>query len=247
MMKSSGVMNKSLIRLHVFLSRNGVGSRRKCELYIRDNMVKVNGIIVNTPGAKISENDKVFFREELIKPIKKTIYLALNKPVGYLCSISDTSGKPLVTELFKDKIKERIYHVGRLDYLSSGLIFFTNDGEFANIIMHPSFNIEKEYLIETLTNIEENNLRKYIDGIQIEGVFYRIKKYNLKKNNEVQLVLVEGKNREIRKVFSFFGIKIKRIHRIRIGNIFLGKLKPGQFRYLNNNELSWFFTKTNDK
>ena len=229
------------IRLHLFMAGCGIGSRRKCEEYIKEKKVKVNGRIICTLGYKVARNDIVEYNNQRIMPCKEKIYIALNKPVRYICSNSDNLDRPLAKELFTSEIKQRLFHVGRLDFLSSGLIFFTNDGIFANHITHPSFEIEKEYMVAARKKISESILQKYRKGIRIDENLYTLKAFQHLTPYKVKLIIIEGKNREIRRVFEFFKIPVKSIHRIRIGVVRIKSLKPGQFRHLSPKEVNWFF------
>jgi 23S rRNA pseudouridine2605 synthase len=132
------------LRLQVFMSRSGVASRRNCEKLITDGLVTVNGKIITEMGYRVSNEDIVTYKGQIIHQIKKKIYLALNKPPLYLCSNSDPQDRKLAIDLIKTDFPDRLYNVGRLDYLSTGLIFFTNDGNFTKIVAHPSSGIEKE-------------------------------------------------------------------------------------------------------
>jgi 23S rRNA pseudouridine2605 synthase len=169
------------------------------------------------------------------------VYLAVNKPVGYLCSNSDSRGRPLVLDLLQD-IPQRIFHVGRLDFRSSGLILYTNDGDFAKTVSHPSSNIEKEYQVETKQPFPEEALLKYRKGLRIAGQNYRLRKYQYKTPRRVVLTLVEGKNREIRRIFEHFGHFPSKIHRIRIGCVHVRGIPAGGYRLLSRQEISWFYS-----
>ena len=136
--------------------------------------------------------------------------------------------------------RERLFHVGRLDKNSSGLIFFTNDGDFAQAVQHPSQAIEKEYTIKTRKSIPEFVLQHWQRGIEIEGIRYRLQRYELLGQRELRLVLIEGLNREIRRVFEHFHIPLKRVHRLRIGSVRLRGLRPGEFRPLQAHEIRSF-------
>jgi 23S rRNA pseudouridine2605 synthase len=239
-LKPDNKQQDKTIRLHVYMAQCGVGSRRKCEEYIQEKKVKVNNTLITTPGYKVSPGDIVEFEDQQIHPEEKKIYIALHKPVKYLCSSSDSFHRPLARDFFKEKIKERLFNVGRLDFLSSGLIFFTNDGDFAYRITHPSFEIEKEYLVKTGRRIDESALQRYKQGLEIDGETYILKSYSLMTPYKVKLILVQGKNREIRRVFNYFKIHVVKIHRIRIGIVKIGLLKPGDFRYLTTKEVQWF-------
>jgi 23S rRNA pseudouridine2605 synthase len=235
--------NSTGIRLHVYMMRCGIGSRRQCERFIDEKRVSVNGKIVESQGLKLNENDLVLFDGKYIKPVPEKIYIALNKPVRFLCSNRDDSGKPLAGDLLKGAFDVRLYHVGRLDFMSSGLIFYTNDGNFAQIVSHPPFEIEKEYIVYTRKAVPENMLIEYKKGIIIDNISYKLKEYRILTPRKISLFLVEGKNREIRKVFKKFEIEIKRIHRVRIGVVSINNISSGEYRHLNIREINWFLNR----
>ena len=137
--------------------------------------------------------------------------------------------------------KERLFHVGRLDFLSTGLILYTNDGEFTKIVSHPKAQIEKEYLVETAKAFDESFLRQYSKGIRVGDVTYKCKSYTQRGPHSALITLTEGKNREIRNVFASRNIRLKRVHRLRIGPISLRSIPPGHFRRLTEREVRWFF------
>ena len=230
----------ALLRLQVYMSRCGVGSRRYCEKLIQQQRVEVNGQAA-TLGSKVSDNDQVRLDDRYLKLIRKKVYIAVHKPRGYLCANSDREGRPLVSDLLKGVSPNRLFHAGRLDFLSSGLIFYTNNGDFAYIVSHPSMEIEKDYLLETGEELPEAMLLKYQRGLMIDGEQYRLKSYSYKSPKKVLLTLTEGKNREIRKVCSHFGLIPRNIHRVRIGCVSLKGLPAGAFRYLSSKEVRWFF------
>ena len=228
------------LRLQVYMARCGIGSRRHCEQYIREGRVKVNGVPAEL-GAKVEPSDRVALDNKTLHPQSQRIYLAVNKPEGYLCSNSDSRGRPLVLDLLQD-VPVRIFHVGRLDFRSSGLIFYTNDGEFSKIVSHPSSRIEKEYQVETKHPIDEAILQEYKRGITIGAESYRLKWYQFKTPRKVVLTLIEGKNREIRRVFEHFNQHLSRIHRVRIGCVHLRGLPAGGYRMLSRKEVDWFLS-----
>lgn len=230
----------SELRLQVYLARCGVDSRRKCEQLIREGRVWVNGAAVTTLGVKVSEGDRVTLDGKELHLTERRIYLALHKPPHYLCANSDPLGRPLASDLFAGEIGTRLFHVGRLDFLSSGLIFYTNDGEFTRIVAHPSSGIEKEYRVRTGESIPDEVLRQYLDGVRVEGELYRLKRFRRESAREALLVLQEGKNREIRKVFNHFGLTVHRIHRERIGIVTIRGIPPGGYRSLTPEEVDWF-------
>lgn len=240
--KDNGSEQKS-IRLQVYLARGGVASRRKSEQYILAGRVKVNGKVVRELGTKVNPSDSVSFDDYAVEPITKKLYIALHKPPGYLCSNSDPFGRPLAVDFLKNDFNTRLFNVGRLDFQSSGLIFFTNDGEFGKIVTHPSYEIEKEYFVETKKQFDETVLRKFVHGIWIDGVHYAITNYRFVNETSAYISLYEGKNRELRRLFKFLGIAVKTIHRIRIGRIGLDNLPPGKYRHLSEEEIATIFKK----
>jgi 23S rRNA pseudouridine2605 synthase len=229
------------MRLQVFMARCGIASRRRCEEYILEGRVTVNGQRAAI-GSKVAPGDRVFFDRKLLEVEKDKAYLAVNKPRGYLCSNSneDARGRPLVAGLLR-RIPYRLFHVGRLDLQSSGLIFYTNDGDFAKLVSHPSSAIEKEYRVECAHDVPEEQLKQYQKGITVEGQHYRLKRYRYKSPRSLSLTLIEGKNREIRKVFELFRITLRSIHRVRIGCVTEDGIPVGGYRRLEVAEIQWFF------
>lgn len=225
------------VRLQLYMARCGVASRRRSEALILEGDVTVNGSIVTRLGTKVTADDDVRVSGRRIHLEERKIYVALNKPRQYLCSASDPEGRPLAIELLRADYPERLFSVGRLDFLSSGLIFYTNDGEFARTISHPSSRIEKEYRVETKKPVPEELLQEYRRGITVEDERYILHEYRYKNSRSLRLVLLEGKNREIRRVFAHWRIGLKRIHRIRIGDIRLAELPPGTHRPLSVKEI----------
>lgn len=229
-------MDKPL-RLQAFLARCGVASRRSCEDLIRAGRVFVNGISITQMGTKVSENDHVEVDSKPVLPEKRMLHLALNKPAGYICSASDPQGRPLARDLLDKSITERVYNVGRLDLRSSGLILFTNDGSFSARIGHPSAEIEKEYIVDSSVPIPESLLDDFLSGIELDGEVYRCVEIERLSRKSVRVILIEGKNREIRRVFSAFHLHPERLVRVRIGPVWLGSLPEGASRPLTQAEI----------
>ncbi len=229
------------VRLQVYLSRCGLGSRRNCETLIQHGRITLNGVPVSRMGEKVGLRDVVTLDGRRVTPSASRIYIALHKPRGYICANSDPEGRPLARELFSSAIKERLFHVGRLDFLSTGLILYTNDGDFARLVSHPNSQIEKEYLVETGRAFDETLLRQYAKGIRVGDVTYRCRAYSVRGPHSARITLTEGKNREIRNVFASRNIRLKRVHRLRIGPLSLRGLPPGHFRRLTEREVRWFF------
>ncbi|AHH06200.1 Ribosomal large subunit pseudouridine synthase B [Borrelia crocidurae DOU] len=229
-------INSKGLRVHAFLAEKGIGSRRFCEDLIRKNLIKVNGIFAKL-GDKVFLGDRVEYGKQVFvfqdSKVVNKIYIALNKPINYLCSNFDPMGRKLAISLVQPLFRERLFSIGRLDFKSSGLLLFTNDGRFANSIVHPKNEIEKEYIIESKRVVSEDLLVNFKNGIKVDNELFKLKSYVMLGNNTAKLILTEGKNREIRKVFLSKNIFLKKVHRVRIGNITLSNLKEGQIKVLS--------------
>lgn len=228
---------KNEIRLQSFLSHCGVASRRASEKIILDGRVCVNGKTVLELGTKVSPKDIVTVDGKEINLEENKRYVLLNKPAGFVCSSSDEKGRPTAIDLLKDKYKERLYNVGRLDMYSKGMILFTNDGDFAVKLSHPSSKIEKEYIVETSQNVSEEFCKNFEKGLRIDDKFYKCVSCKLLKPRKIDIILIEGKNREIRNVLDSQNIGTKSLVRVRIGNLKIGDLKPGDSRNLTESEI----------
>ncbi|GHV93897.1 pseudouridine synthase [Spirochaetia bacterium] len=225
------------LRLQVYLAHAGAASRRAAEALIVAGRVQVNGAAITALGSKVFPGDTVLLDGKPVQAESKLRYFALHKPAGYICSSADPQGRPLALKLLPPNITERLYNVGRLDFLSSGLIFFTNDGDFAARLGHPSSGLEKEYLVEATGPIPDQTIEAFTRGITIEGVSYQAKEAERTGRKSLRVVLIEGKNREIRRVFSHFHLHPQRLCRIRIGPVLLGDLPEGASRLLTEKEL----------
>lgn len=225
------------VRLQVFLAKGGVGSRRSCEKLILDGRVKVNNVKVTTLGTKVNENDVVYVDDVPVEVHERTYYFALNKPRGYVCTNYDPNETAYARDLIDIEDNNVLFNVGRLDKDSQGLIFFTNDGEWANAIAHPSSETEKEYIVRTDRDIIKKDMDSAYRG---EIKPYRIKSYKLLSQREVCIVLTEGKNRELRRLFEELGYSVKRLTRIRIGSVCLDDLPSGMYRKLKPSEIKSF-------
>ena len=225
------------IRLQVYLARCGVASRRASENLILNGRVSVDGKIVTELGTKVSGKEKICLDGKQIFPEAEKRYILLNKPEGYVCSLADEKDRPIAASLLKDTYTERLYNIGRLDMLSGGAILFTNDGDFSAKVEHPSSEIEKEYEVITVFEYPDEILQKFLRGVRIEGVFYKALSAERISKNKMRIVLIEGKNREIRRVLKFFNIKIKKLTRVRIGCVHLSDLPSGKHRPLTSEEI----------
>lgn len=229
------------IRLQLYLARCGVASRRAAERIITDGRVSVNGVAIDLLGTKVLPTDIVCVDGKPVYLEEKKRYVLLNKPGGYVCSLSDEKDRPTAADLLKSHFAERLYNIGRLDMFSAGLILFTNDGEFAKKLSHPSASVEKEYIIRTSLPIPPVLIEKFQKGIRIENVFYKCKSAELLEKRRARIILVEGKNREIRRIFEYYEIGIKSLVRIRIGNLKLEGIHEGKFKELTAEEAQKVF------
>ncbi|WP_318712628.1 pseudouridine synthase [Treponema sp.] len=225
------------MRLQQYMARCGVASRRASEEIIISGRVTVNGELVTTLGTKVSAKDEVCVDGKKIALEETKRYIILNKPAGYVCSSSDEKGRPIALDLLKEKYSERLYNVGRLDIFSCGLIIYTNDGDFAARLSHPSAELEKEYIVDTSTAMPRELADDFMKGVRIDGIFYKCIDARELNSHRMRIVLAEGKNREIRRVFESREVGIRSLMRIRIGCVGVGDLQYGQFRELSQDEV----------
>lgn len=228
-------------RLQKVIARAGISSRRKAEELIKEGRVKVNGKVVTELGVKVSPSDKVEVNEI---PLEKEVpvYFLLYKPRGVISSVSDEKGRKVVTDFFP-AIKERIFPVGRLDYDTSGLLLLTNDGEFANLLMHPKNEIEKVYVAKVKGLPLRENLKKLEKGIRLEDGKTAPAKVKLlstdkkKQTSIVEIIIHEGKNRQVRRMFEAIGHEVLKLKRERYGILTLTGLRAGEARELTTHEM----------
>ena len=233
------------MRLQAYLAKCGVASRRGSEELIAQGRVMVNNKAIREMGVKVNEDDVVQVDHETVEISEKLYYIALNKPRGYVCTNWDPNETMYARELINMRDNNLLFHVGRLDKESSGLILFTNDGKFGNSMMHPKYEVEKEYLVKIDRPVAVEDLNKALDGLYIDMPKpYKIKRYDFVPRTKqfIKVTLTEGKNREIRKIFSFLGYEVKSLTRIRIGCVELGDLEVGEWRNLKKEEIDGLLT-----
>jgi pseudouridine synthase len=224
-----------LIRLQKFLSQAGVCSRRKGEEYIKAGFVRVNNTVVTELGTKIDPvNDIIEFKGKVVTPENDLVYIALNKPKGYVTSCSQP-GEEIVIDLID--IPQRIYPIGRLDKDSTGLLILTNDGNLHHRLLHPSFDHEKEYDVTVSSPITDGSLQHIAAGMPMMGTKTRPAEIIRLSPRRFRIVLKEGKNRQIRRMVRKVGNHVTQLKRLRISNIELGRLKKGTWRYLTEKEI----------
>ncbi|MBN2057749.1 MAG: rRNA pseudouridine synthase [Candidatus Saganbacteria bacterium] len=223
------------IRLQKFLAECGVASRRKAEDLIRKGKVSVNGELAQL-GIKVDPTmDEVKVDGRLVSEKEKKVYLKIYKPVGYVSAVSDEKEQTVV-DLVKD-VLGRLYPVGRLDMGSEGLMILTNDGELANKLMHPRYEHEKEYEITVPEPLNQEQVSQIEEGVVLDGKKTLPVKIKPPDKRTFRIVLKEGRNRQIRRMLEAVGSRATRVCRVRIKNIFLGDLKPGEYRTLTPDEL----------
>lgn len=239
--------NNNLVRLQKYMAECGVASRRKCEELIQMGKVKVNGHIAEI-GCKINpKKDLVTVRGKKINKEEKMYYIMLNKPRGYVTTVSDELGRKTVMDLIN--IDARVYPVGRLDKDSEGLLILTNDGSFANALTHPKHNYAKVYRVTVRPKITDEILETLRNGIEIDGRKTAPCDINVITEEEgrvvLEFILREGRNRQIRKMCEVVGLEVARLKRISIGPVKLGMLKAGQTRMLTDNEIKKLLRSSN--
>lgn len=231
------------MRINKYLASTWLASRRKCEEYVLNGRVKVNGEVISNLAFDVSENDKVFVDGKFVLlPIKFT-YLMMHKPKGYLTTLSDDRERKTVMDLLPEEFK-MLKPIGRLDYNSEGLLLFTNDGEVAQNVMRPAKHVEKTYSVKVEGEVAQSDVVEMEKGVEtINGEKFRpckIKVLEIKdRKTKLEVQITEGKNREIRKIFDKFGYNVIFLKRISIGTIKLGGLTRGTCRLLKPSEIEY--------
>ena len=243
-MRNEGYEYKE-IRLQKYMADCGIASRRKCEEYISNGFVKVNGKIITELGVKVNpEKDMVEYNGKKLKNNKENsnVYILLNKPIGYVTTVKDQFSRQTVLDLING-VNERIVPVGRLDMYTSGALILTNDGNFVYKVTHPKYEIEKTYIVTLSGIIQAEAVEKLKNGVKIEDYTtkpakVKIIKIDYDKNiTRLEIIIHEGKNREVRKMCEAVGYKVIALHRSKIGNVNVKDLKIGQWRYLKLDEI----------
>jgi pseudouridine synthase len=237
-------MNEIKERIQKYLSRCGVCSRREGEGLVLAGRVSVNGTIVTEPGFKVGADDIVTLDGGIVREIAEHVYLAYYKPRGVVTTLKDQSGRPDLSSLL-GKLGRRVFPVGRLDLDSEGLLILTDDGDLFNRLVHPRSHVEKEYLVTVTPNLNSDELRRFADGVPIMDSTYVTRECSIMPLSQpspsgmtrYRVVLREGKKRQIREMFHYFGSKVVVLKRVRIGSLTLNELKPGEYRYLNPGEI----------
>lgn len=232
-----------MIRLNKYIADCGVCSRRAADKLITDGQVSVNGKITTELGVSVDEtNDSVFVEGRKIEPVSRYRYIMLNKPKGCICSVSDDKGRKTIFDYIDIK-DQRLYPVGRLDYDTEGLILLTNDGALAYKLTHPSQDIPKTYIVKVEGTVPENDLATLRNGIELDGIrLHRAKIKLLEMEDEgklsrFEITIYEGRNRQVRRMFESIGKEVVFLKRSAIGELRLGGLGRGLYRYLTEKEI----------
>lgn len=233
-------MTQTRMRLQKFLSEAGVASRRKAEEMIRSGLVKVNGKPAQIGDQVDPAHDKVTVAGRRVHPAATQRYLLLNKPRGYVTTTNDELGRKCVTALLNG-VQERVYPVGRLDRVSEGALLLTNDGAFANAMMHPKHHVPKTYVVTLRPGITAAQAEQLSDGIELDGRMTAPADVRIVTQEEgravAEIILYEGRNRQIRRMCEALGLEVARLRRTAVGPVRLGMLRPGEWRDLTPQEV----------
>jgi 23S rRNA pseudouridine2605 synthase len=232
---------EGLVRLQKLLAQSGVASRRKCEELMLAGEVEVDGEVVTRLGTKVDPRTAVIkVSGKRLPPISDHVYLVLNKPRGVVSTMSDPEGRRTLSDLVAER-PERLFHVGRLDTDTSGLLLLTNDGDFAHRMAHPSFEVEKTYVAEVAGRVAGGTIADLLAGVELEDGPVQVRRARVvdtaADKSIVELVIHEGRNRIVRRLMDHVGHPVRQLSRIRFGPVELGRLKAGAIRELTDDEL----------
>jgi 23S rRNA pseudouridine2605 synthase len=232
-----------LVRLHKLLARSGVASRRRCEELMLDGQVTVDGEVVTRLGTKVDPLTAVIHVSgQRLPPVSPHVYLVLYKPTGVVSTMSDPQGRPTISDLVADR-PERLFHVGRLDTDTAGLLLLTNDGEFAQRMAHPSYEVDKTYVAEVEGRVGRATVDRLLAGVELDdgpvtvSAARVVGDHDVRDRSIIELVIHEGRNRIVRRLLEHVGHPVDKLTRIAIGPVRLTGLSPGQLRELSNDEL----------
>ena len=224
------------MRLNKYLAKCGLGSRRKCDLLIESCQIKINGEINSNFSYQVNDDDVIQYKNKIINIEDEDYVYILNKPHGYISTSNDTSKRKIIIDLIPTNV--RLFNVGRLDYDTTGVILLTNNGDIANRLLHPRYNISKKYYAETKKKLSKKNILDIKNGINIDSIgIVKADISLLTKSRESKyiwdIILREGKNREIKRIFNFYNIQVNKLHRYDFAGIKLGNLKIGEYRRIS--------------
>lgn len=229
------------MRINKYLSGCGIDSRRKCEALVLDGKVKINGKVVTALATDVKDGDSVTVDGRAVSPRANKTYIMLNKPKGCVCTVSDDRGRKTVLDFVK--VNRRVFPVGRLDYDTEGLLLLTDDGELSNKITHPRNGIKRTYSVRVEGEPSDAELKKLRNGVTYNGVTYGAAIVEVvgkeKDGTKLSITVTEGKNHEIRNMIESLGRRVMFLKRVAIGDLRLGGLKRGEWRYLDDGEIDY--------
>ncbi len=230
------------MRINKYIAQAGVASRRKADELVANGNVKVNGLTLKEAGYDVKEGDVVEVNGHIILPEEEKVYILLNKPLGYVTTVSDDKERMTVMDLVKD-VDARLFPVGRLDYNTCGMLIMTNDGDFAYRLTHPKHQMPKTYRARVAGVLSNEKCAKLRGGVDIGGFVTSKAEVNIVKgfprSTIVDITIHEGKNRQVRKMFKAVGNNVQELERIAIGNVRLGRLAIGHYRKLTKEEIDY--------
>jgi 23S rRNA pseudouridine2605 synthase len=238
------------VRLQKVLAAAGIGSRRQCEEIIRQGRVDVDGQVVTELGTRVdSQKQQIRVDGQAVRRPKRLLYYAINKPVGILSTNNDPSGRPRVIDLAPTQ--QRLFTIGRLDKSSSGLILATNDGRLTDLLTHPRYGVEKTYLAEIAGTPPPEAIAKLERGVHLSEGFAHAKRVTVRRSHRhsatLEIVLDEGRNREVRRLLARIGHKVMKLKRVAIGPLRIGNLQPGESRPLTNDEVETLYRSAQER
>jgi pseudouridine synthase len=234
---------KNSMRINKYLAQCGLGARRKCDELVESGHIFVNGKKITELGAKVNPDDKVEYKGKLLRPVRKLEYYAYCKPRGVMVTNSDPEGRPTIYEELRRSglDADLLKYVGRLDYLSEGLLLLTNDGDLIHALTHPRFQIKKIYIVRTERPLSAGEIAKLREGVESEGQLLRaasVVQVDVKQDQHwYEIALLEGKNRQIRRMLESIGHEVRRLRRVAFGSVKVNGMKAGAYRKLTEREL----------
>ena len=224
------------MRLNKYLAKCGLGSRRKCDVLIETSQIKINGKINSDFSYQVKDSDLIQYKNKVIDIVDEDYVYILNKPYGYISTSNDPFKRKIIIDLIPVNI--RLFNIGRLDYDTTGIILLTNNGDIANKLLHPKYNISKKYYAETKDKLTKNNLEDIKKGISVDDIGISsadicLSAISKSKKYIWDIKLTEGKNKEIKRIFNFYNIKVDKLHRYEFAGLSLGKLKSGEYKRIS--------------